>query len=114
MRIQQSTERLSPGTAPAYKFYAMSSTSGIADVAVYSSQPGTVTIVPLMSGGQVPAQEILDQVHVFCNDDKRRTLCDTIMVIAPTVVEYAIDVDYWIDKNSNTLAGNIEAAVIQS
>ena len=113
-RIQQSSERLSPGTGPAYIFYARSAYAGIIDVAVYSSRPGVVTIVPLLSGGEVPGQEILDLVSEYCSDDKRRALCDTIEVIPPVIVEYEINVDYWILRNSSALADSVESAILEA
>ncbi len=115
-RIRQAPESYSTaGPEGAYRYFAMSASALIADVAVYSPEPCVVSIRPLLQNGELPGQEILDLVSETCNAKKVRPLTDLVQVAAPETVAYDIDVQYWIDGNSASLAASIrdkvEAAV---
>ena len=75
-RIQIAPESFSvAGPTGAYEFYARSAHQNIIDVAVIGppeTQPGHVNIYPLMAGGDLPTQEILDAVFDVCNDEDKR------------------------------------------
>ncbi|MCC5467616.1 baseplate assembly protein [Pelosinus baikalensis] len=114
-RIQQAPESFSTaGSDGAYMYWAKTASSTIIDVEVYSPSPGVVHICPLVTGGQIPGQEILDAVLAICSDKKVRPLTDHTHAVAPEQVEYAIDVSYWIDKEDENLAVSIRAKVDQS
>lgn len=81
------------GPRGAYKYYAKSAHPGIIDVGINSPIPGQVNIYPLMFDGEPPAQAVLDAVSAICNDEKIRPLTDTVIVDAPEVIEYAIEVE---------------------
>lgn len=80
------------GPRNAYAYFARRASSAIIDVAVAQITPGTVGVYPLTEGGTTPP-EILTLVEVELNDDSVRPLCDTVVVEAPTVVDYDIEVD---------------------
>ncbi|MBL7718968.1 MAG: baseplate J/gp47 family protein [Flavipsychrobacter sp.] len=81
------------GSKGAYKFFAKSAHPSIIDVAVTSPVPGQVNIYPLMMDGQPPATEIIDAVFAKCNADKVRPLTDTVVVQAPVMISYALEVN---------------------
>lgn len=81
------------GPDDAYIFHAKSANPSIVDVAVTSPNPGEVHLFPLLDGGQMPTQEILDAVFAQCNSKKIRPLTDTVIVAQPTLLEYEISVD---------------------
>lgn len=81
------------GSIGAYKYFAKSANPGIIDVSITSPVPGEVHIFPLMEGGELPNSEVLAAVLEACNAEKVRPLTDTVIVDAPTVVSYAINVD---------------------
>lgn len=81
------------GSRGAYEYYARSANTGIADVGITSPVPGQVNIYPLMQNGELPNQAVLDEVAAACNDDKIRPLTDTVIVSAPSEVNYNIDVE---------------------
>jgi phage-related baseplate assembly protein len=81
------------GSRGAYDFFARSANAGIIDVGITSPIPGQVNIYPLMKGGELPSQGILDEVKQVVGDEKVRPLTDTVMVLSPTVKSYEIDVD---------------------
>jgi phage-related baseplate assembly protein len=114
-RIQQAPEKFSTaGPTGAYEYWAKTASSTIIDVEVYSPSPGVVHICPLVTGGEIPGQEILDDVLAICSDKKVRPLTDHAFAVAPEQVGYAIDVSYWIDKENENLAASIRTKVNES
>ena len=99
------------GPYRAYEYWALTAHQDIADVAVYSPTPGQVNICPLLKGGQLPSQEILDAVEAICSADNKRPLTDYVYVHAPTVVNYSINFTYYIRKDDASLVSNIQSAV---
>jgi phage-related baseplate assembly protein len=111
-RIHEAPEKFSTaGPSGAYEYWAKTASADIIDVEVSSPEAGTVQIVPLLTGGEIPGQEVLDAVSSVCNADKVRPLTDKVVVKAPTAVSYDVTVSYSIavaDK-ANSLA--IQSAV---
>ena len=111
-RIRQAPEQFScAGPDGAYKYWAHTAHQLIADVAVYSPSAGAVIICPLLTGGEIPGQEILDAVLVACNDDKVRPLTDHVSVLPPTTAHYDIALTYWISRQNSTGSVAIQQAV---
>lgn len=81
------------GPIDAYKFFAKSAHPSIVDVAVTSPMPGQVNIYPLLDGGVLPSEEILDAVQAICNADKIRPLTDTVITGEPVTTDYEIEVE---------------------
>jgi phage-related baseplate assembly protein len=111
-RIQEAPERFTcAGPTGSYRALAMSVHQDIADVGIYSPRPGTVDVRPVMTGGELPSGEILRAVREKLSADDVRPLTDTVIVAAPDVVEYAIDVEYAISKSNEPLSGTIKNRV---
>lgn len=107
--------RLSPanrstaGPQNAYKYYAMSADVAIADVYVDSPTPGVVVITPILYGGGIPDQDVLDKVLAACSADDVRPLTDKVEVSAPTTQSYDIELTYYTTAaNESTVIQNIE------
>ena len=97
-RIHEAPERFSTaGPTGAYEYWTKSANSGIIDVAVTSPSAGTVEIRPLMTGGTLPEQELLDAVKTVVSADKVRPLTDNVSVVAPDAVSYDITLTYYTD-----------------
>ncbi|BAN99821.1 hypothetical protein E05_50550 [Plautia stali symbiont] len=77
------------GSREAYRFHAMSAHPGICDVAVTRPKPGTVNLYPLLTSG-LPDKTILSLVTALCSEERVRPLNDTVQVLAPEKVDYAI------------------------
>lgn len=103
------------GPTKAYLFHAYSASPAIIDVEAISPQPGYVNIYPLLVGGMLPTQDVLDEVAAYLNDETIRPLTDYVQVLAPTPVNYAINVDYWISNDdrarTETIKENVTKAV---
>ena len=114
-RIQIAPESFSvAGPRGAYEFYARSAHQDIIDVAVVGPpdiQAGYVRIYPLMRNGELPSREVLDTVLSICNADDVRPLTDCVSVHSPEVVNYALNVKYFIDRAKATQSTELQASV---
>ncbi|NPV30551.1 MAG: baseplate J/gp47 family protein [Firmicutes bacterium] len=111
-RIRQAPESFSvAGPEEGYKYWAKSAHQSIIDVSVTSPAPGQIEIRPLLENGQIPGQEILDAVAGVCNDKRIRPLTDQVVVLAPEVVSYNIDLTYYIAQANAAIAASIQEAV---
>ncbi len=110
-RIQMAPESFSvAGPEGAYEYYARSANSYIRDVTVIGppdTQPGHVDIYVLMENGELPSDEILNQVYETCNDASIRPDTDYIQVLKPETVKYNIRLTYYIDRKKANQAENI-------
>lgn len=99
------------GPTKAYQFHAYSVSSAIIDVGVDSPSPGVVKVYPLLEGGTLPTAEVLDQIEAYLSSDDIRPLTDDVEALAPAAVNYAINIDFWINKSDLTIADSIRTAV---
>lgn len=105
--------RLSPasrstaGPKNSYKYFAISADATVADAYVDSPTPGVVVITPILYGGEIPDQDVLNKVLAACSADDVRPLTDKVEVSAPTTQTYDIELTYY------TTAAN-ETAVVQN
>jgi len=111
-RIRLAPESFSnAGSKGAYIFHTKSAHPDIEDVSVYSNSPGVVNVVFLMKNGELPAQDLIQTVENYLNDEKIRPLTDTLIVSAPEVVNYDIDLTYYIHKEYSSLTATIQQNV---
>lgn len=103
------------GPKKAYIYHAKSVSPAIVDVSVVSPTPGEVDVYPLLEGGELPSDEVLQQIYDHLSSEDIRPLTDYVQVLSPASHEYEIKVHYWIldeDKNrSQTIQKAVEAAV---
>ena len=110
-RIHEAPEAYScAGSEGAYRFHTKSVSALISDVAVDSETPGTVQIYPLLKGGKLPDEEILNAITEHLNERTVRPLTDLLSVRVPTINEYELNVKYWISREDVTAAAEIEQA----
>lgn len=95
-RIRTSSATVSvAGPATAYKYWAMAADPTIADAVIDSPSPGIVRIVPIGYGGTVPDEALLNKVLATCSADDIRPLTDKVVVEAPSVELYDIELEYF-------------------
>ena len=99
------------GPSLSYVFWAKSANQLISDVEAQSPSPGVVNVVPLLEGGEIPSQSILDEVYMACNADQRRPLTDHVIVSAPEVVKYDIAFTYYISRRDAANGLNLQQSV---
>ena len=107
--------RLSPasrstaGPKNSYKYFAISADATVADAYVDSPTPGVVVITPILYGGEIPDQDVLDKVLAACSADDVRPLTDKVEVSAPTTQTYDIELTYYTTAaNDTAVVQNIE------
>lgn len=98
------------GPAGAYEFWAKTASQAIIDVKVTSPKPCEVEIY-IWSDTGLPTSELKDRVMKVVNDDDIRPLTDKVTVKNPTVVNYDITLNYFIDKENESLVNTIQENV---
>lgn len=104
------------GPRLAYRWWGMTADPRLLDVFVYSHPDiaGEVWLYPLMLGGELPSQEVMDKVYAACNDERRRPLTDQVHVALPTLHTYTVDLTYWLWDYDQTTAAEITTRVHQA
>jgi phage-related baseplate assembly protein len=99
------------GPRDAYIYLAKSASSAIGEVTVTSDMAGTVNVYPLLTNGEIPNSAILEQVRAALNPNTVRPLADHVVVSAPEVVTYNINLTYYVYTDDAGNVGNIQNAV---
>lgn len=99
------------GPVDGYEFIVKSVSSDIIDVVSTSLIEGTVDIYFLMAGGELPSNELIADVLAAANYKKARPLTDKVNVYAPFVSGFNIKLTYYINKEDENVAKEIDGAV---
>ena len=91
------------GPKLAYVYHTKSVSSEIIDVAVVSDEPGVVKIYPLLSGGTMPSEELLQSINNKLSASDVRPLTDKVEVLEPVRKEYNIDLDYYLYEERDAI-----------
>lgn len=102
------------GPIKAYIFYTKSVSSAIIDVSVDSPTPGVVNVYPLLEGGVIPDETLLEKVLETLSDEDVRPLTDDVHALQATAVPYTINVRYFIKNADKNKAETIRAAVAEA
>lgn len=104
------------GPHDAYEFWALSAHPDIIQCVVYSAPAiaGEVHLYPLMKGGNLPTQDILDLVLAICSADTKRPVTDYVFAHAPTVFNYTLNMSYYVLDSNQVLLESITAGVEQA
>jgi len=111
-RIHEAPEKFSSaGPDGAYLYFTRGANPDITDVAVHSPEPGVVDVVPLMGDGNLPTEEIIEDVKEVLNDRKVRPLTDKVQVKKPTIVNYELDFSYYVSAEDKLFTTEIAKRV---
>lgn len=115
-RLRDSMEAFSTaGPFGAYVYWAKTASARITDVKPTSPEPGVVDIRILLENGEVPDDQMLQLVLDTVSADKVRPFTDYVQVSAPDIVNYNIDVTYYIPSQSESstaiIQQNVKAAL---
>jgi phage-related baseplate assembly protein len=114
-RIRLSIERFSnAGSKQAYIYHTLSAHQDIEDVEVYSPNPGQVKVIFTTKGGNIPNQDMINTVINYLSSDKVRPLTDQVIVVAPSIINYDINLTYYINKKDEAKVSIIQNAVNQA
>lgn len=102
------------GPEAAYIYFTQSVSAAITSVVAYSPSPATVRVHVLVDDGQLPPPElnaaILDRLSAY----DVRPLTDLVEVTNPTVVDYDINLTYFINEKSQADADRIALQVAEA
>lgn len=99
------------GPEDAYRYWAKTYNSAIADVYVNSEDPVEVEIKFIMEDGELPNEALVEGLQEFLASSNIRPLTDKVTVSAPETVSYDIDLEYYIARSDTSKASTIQAAV---
>ena len=111
-RIQLAPEKFSvAGPSGAYRYHTLSVHQDIVDCAVWRPKPGFVDIRPVLKGGELPSEELLEMVREKLNDKTIRPLTDNLIVAAPEPAAYSVDGGWTLHRDNAPLAESIQSRV---
>ena len=99
------------GPIDAYKSFTFAVDTTIEDVSVENPTPGVVVVTLVLEGGEVPGAPLIALVDAALSADETRPLTDSVTVQAPSEVQYAIALTYYIAESDSGQATEIQAAV---
>ncbi len=107
-RIGLASAKLSTaGPAAAYRYFALGADPDIIDVSIDVPAANIVNIYPLMRGGELPGEEVLEKIVAAVSEDKVRPMTDLVSALPPEPVEYTVEIKYYCTQAD-------EAATIQT
>lgn len=66
-----------------------------AHISFTRQRDGVVVIRPILAGGEIPSEDVLEDVREVLSRPEVKPLTDHIQVVAPTPVYYDIEIEYW-------------------
>ena len=103
------------GPVGAYQYWARQASSEVVDVHVandtdHGGQPigGRVAVTVLTKDG-LPNSNLITKIQVALSAEQRRPLCDTVVVKAPTAVDYTLDAELTLFTGTDARAAKTAA-----
>lgn len=97
------------GPEGAYQFWVREFSQAIEGVGITSPQPGEVEICLTLTGGELPQPAYLERLIEYLYN--KRPLTDQLTLMAPEVVEFDLDMTYYINRSDTNRELEIRAAV---
>ncbi|MCM1124277.1 MAG: baseplate J/gp47 family protein [Eubacterium sp.] len=102
------------GPDDAYKYWVRTFDAAISDVAVDSEIPGEVDICFILQGGKIPEPTLLEELSRYLQNEEIRPLTDKVVVSAPVVEEYEMDLVYYINRSDRARTASINENVMKA
>ena len=102
------------GPEDAYVYWTKTVSADIADVKVTSPAPCEVSVCFVLKDGELPGEALIQKVTETLTDTNIKPLTDLVTVTAPTVVNYDVNVTYYIGSSDKAAAVAIRKAVEES
>lgn len=108
IRLADSVEGAS-GTEDSIISKVLGADPTIIDASVTSPEPYEIVIYPLLEGGNLPDEDMLEKVSAVFNrpDKKTRIMTDVVTVEEPEQVEYDINIKYFVTTENEKAAINL-------
>lgn len=99
------------GPDDAYRYWVRTFNPAIYDVMVGSDIPGEVDIFFILQDGQLPDGPMIAGLEQYLKNEEVRPLTDLVIVRAPEIQEYEIDLTYYINRSDRARASTINDQV---
>jgi len=99
------------GPEGAYEYFAKQYSSLVDDVKINSPSDGVVDIRVLLKSGELPDESFIDRISEYLSAKERRPLTDHVQVSAPDVVNYNIELTYYISSENISQESLIKSKV---
>lgn len=99
------------GPDDAYRYWVRTFDPGISDVRVDSDIPGEVDICFLLQDGKLPEAAVIEELERYLQNEEVRPLTDLVVVRAPEVEDYEIELVYYINRSDRSKASLISEKV---
>lgn len=111
-RMRESIESYSTaGPVNGYIYWAKTLSPAVKDVTAYSPSPCMVDVRVLLQDGKEATEAVLQKIEESLNASDIRPMTDIVKVSNPEIVEFCIDVTFYIAKPNTASAVAIETAV---
>lgn len=99
------------GPDDAYRYWVRTFNPAISDVMVRSDVPGEVDIFFILQDGQIPEETMIAELDEYLKNEEIRPLTDQVIVRAPEIQGYEIDLTYYINRSDRSRASAINDQV---
>lgn len=103
------------GTVEAYDYYVRNFSSLINDVSITTDEStAIVKIFIMLKDEKLPTDEFMTELKEYISSDEVKPLTDKIEVYKPTLVDYGINLEYYIAESDKKRATDIQKAVTEA
>ena len=103
------------GPSGAYEYFARKYSQLVDDVKVKTPSDGVVDIRILLNDGILPDSSFIEGIGKYLSAKERRPLTDNVQVSSPDIVNYDLDLEYYIDSEDIAqevlIKSRVEAAI---
>ena len=99
------------GPDDAYKYWVRTFNPSISDVMVGSDIPGEVDIFFILQDGLLPDETMVQELEQYLKNEEVRPLTDKVVVRAPEIQEYRVNLTYYINRSDRARAATINEQV---
>lgn len=80
------------------------------DITIRRTLEGVVKIVPLLTGGEAPTEDIKQKILDACSAEDKRPLTDLVLVESPVSKEFDIELTYYYEPGKSEAISFVEGA----
>lgn len=99
------------GPDDAYRYWVRTFDPAVLDVRVGSDIPGEVDICFTLQNGELPGETLIEELKKYLQNEEIRPLTDKVIVHAPDVELYNIDLVYYINRSDRAKASAIQEQI---
>lgn len=99
------------GPTEAYEYFTKACSSTISDVCATSPSPGEVEVRFILENGEIPEEEMIQRVNENISGRDKRPLTDHVTVLAPDIINYDINLTYYVKESQKAVATNVQSKI---